>query len=177
MEKILLLALVLLLAMLGTACAKDTSVGDNASIPDSRTVVSQCRKQPIETSRARGVSAEAIARALEGNEEDAWDILSSMLAAGEKDQNDYVAGCLTLFWAEVAAQNGSLPAAYEIAIYQGRDSYLCHRSKFWAQAALSRIDEFKKLVVSGAAKEDIDAMVAIRRQQLVSSLSKACPAL
>jgi hypothetical protein len=166
----------LLPAALGTACANEASSSQKASAFSERSTISECRSEPIGASRSQGLRDETISSALEGDEEASWSLVSAMLAAGQRNQSDHVVGCLTLFWAEVAAQNGSLSAAYEIAIYEGPDPYVCHRSKYWARKALERVDEFRTFVVDDAPEAAVKEMIDIRREQLVTALAKVCAA-
>lgn len=166
-------AMLVLLVLTVTAC-ESPRPEPTASRTESGTEWLACLGSPIEASARAGVAPEAIQAALEGDQRVAWTTFSRFLAEEPVQPVENENACLTLFWGDIAAQNGSIHAAYEMALYGGPTPLLCHRSKFWAKQALARLDEFRGLMRADVAPADVEAELELRQQQLAAAQSKTC---
>ena len=166
-------ALLALMALTVTACGSSQSE-PTGNRTGGGTAWLACLANPIEASVRAGGARGDIEAALEGDERAAWTTFSRFLAIPSLAPAEDETTCLTLFWGDIAAQNGSIQAAYEMATFGKSTPQLCHRSRFWAKQALARIDEFKGLMRADVAPADAEAEVELRRQQLNAALAKTC---
>jgi hypothetical protein len=115
-------------------------------------------------------------QAISGDVSASWEIVAQLLSLGGDGARDPLHACQIQFWADVSAQNGSLSAAYELALMpEAENAYRCRRSKYWARVVLSRLDEFEQEALRDADSELVQRSLNGRREQMKQSLAKRCP--
>jgi hypothetical protein len=122
-----------------------------------------------------GLGAQSAGVAIEGGREQARMIVTKLLQQGGDGARNDRSACQLLFWTELAAQNGDLNSAYELATIDGvTDPVRCRRAKHWAKIVLERIDEFRSDVQPDADLELLERSISGRRKQMDLALQRSC---
>lgn len=128
-----------------------------------------CRPDDKRNYRIAGAVAKYADSAVSGNLESARMIVSSLRNSAEHSGFDSFEGCRFRLWQEIAAGNGDVQSAYEIAFGAGNnDWYQCGRSKYWASFVIRQLS----IGEEGAAPD-----VKLKIRQMRSVLASKCPSL
>lgn len=110
--------------------------------------------------------------AIEGDLESAQAIVSQLRAKSERSTADSVEGCRFKVWKEVAAANGDIQSAYELAFGSDKaEWYSCGRAKYWAAFYIRRMGDGRISI------KDRSQSTEMKITQMRAVLRMTCPTL